>query len=154
MENQQFENQEWQTPQQHYVNTDPREQQGQQGQQGYYPQSMYVDPREKIQPAPRRRRPWLWIVAAIVIIALLAGGIQSGLRNFVNTSSETHTYAVSAMPRLVINDNTGTVTIHTGARTRMRASCLSVITSISMLLSPPMPTWMSTWIQVRLMLPV
>src|SRR5437763_8341591 len=114
MENQQFENQEWQTPRQHYVNTDPREQQGQQGQQGYYPQSMYVDPREKIQPAPRRRRPWLWIVAAIVIIALLAGGIQSGLRNFVNTSSETHTYAVSAMPRLVINDNTGTVTIHTG----------------------------------------
>ncbi len=114
MENQQFENQEWQTPQQHYVNTDPREQQGQQGQQGYYPQSMYVDPREKIQPAPRRRRPWLWIVAAIVIIALLAGGIQSGLRNFVNTSSETHTYVVSAMPRLVINDNTGTVTIHTG----------------------------------------
>ena len=114
MENQQFENQEWQTPQQHYVNTDPREQQGQQGQQGYYPQSMYVDPREKIQPAPRRRRPWLWIVAAIVIIALLAGGIQSGLRNVVNTSSETHTYAVSAMPRLVINDNTGTVTIHTG----------------------------------------
>src|SRR5207244_5024517 len=49
MENQQFENQEWQTPRQHYVNTDPREQQGQQGQQGYYPQSMYVDPREKIQ---------------------------------------------------------------------------------------------------------
>ena len=114
MENQQFENQEWQTPQQHFVNTDPREQQGQQEQQGYYPQSMYVDPREKIQPAPRRRRPWLWIVAAIVIIALLGGGIQSRLRNFVNTSSETHTYSVSALPKLVINDDTGTVTIHTG----------------------------------------
>lgn len=117
MENQQFENQEWQTPRQYYVNTDSREQQGPQGQQeqqGYYPQSMYVDPREKIQPRPRRRRPWLWVVAAIVIIALLGGGIQSGLRNFVNTSSETHTYLVSALPTLVLNDNTGTVTIHTG----------------------------------------
>src|SRR5205807_4979196 len=107
MENQQFENQEWQTPRQHYVNTDPREQQGQQGQQGYYPQSMYVDPREKIQPAPRRRRPWLWIVAAIVIIALLAGGIQSGLRKVFNKSRETHPNAESPMPSLVIKDNTG-----------------------------------------------
>src|SRR5437763_17168474 len=104
MENQQFENQEWQTPRQHYVNTDPREQQGQQEQQGYYPQSMYVDRREKIQPTPRRRRPWLWIVAAIVIIALLAGELHPGRRNVVNTSSETHTYAVSAMTRLVIKN--------------------------------------------------
>src|SRR5437588_10914224 len=109
MENQQFEKHEWQTPQQHYVNTGPREQQEQQGQQGYYPQSMYVDPREKIKPAPRRRRPWLWIVAAIVIIALLDGGIQTGLRNLVNTSRETHTYAGRAMPRLLNTDNTGTV---------------------------------------------
>jgi hypothetical protein len=114
MENQQFENQEWQTPQQHYGNTDPREQQGPQGQQGYYPQPVYVDPREKIQPPPRRHRPWLWIVAAIVIIALLGSGIQSGLRNVVNTSSETHTYSVSTLPTLVLNDDTGTVTIHTG----------------------------------------
>src|SRR5438477_12871439 len=95
--------------QQHFVNPDPREQQGQ---QGYYPQSMYVDPREKIQPAPRRRRPWLWIVAAIVIIALLAGGIQAGRRNDVDTSSETHTYSVSAIPRLGIDDDTGTDTLH------------------------------------------
>ena len=49
-----------------------------------------------------------------MIIALLSGGIPSGLRNVATISSETHTYAVSAIPRLVINDNTGTVTIHTG----------------------------------------
>jgi hypothetical protein len=109
MENQQFEHQEWQpSSQQNYVNTDPREQ------QAYIPQPGYIDPREKIQPAPRRRRLWLWIIAGLVIIALLGSGVQAGLKNIVNTSSETHTYSVYALPTLVLNDNTGTVTIHTG----------------------------------------
>lgn len=111
MENQQFEQQEWQSSQQSYVNTDPREQ------QAYNPQPGYIDPREKIQPAPRRRRLWLWIIAGLVIIALLGSGVQAGLKNIVNTSSETHTYAVIAnvLPTLVLNDATGTVTIHTGS---------------------------------------
>jgi hypothetical protein len=109
MENQQFEQQEWQSSQQSYVNTDPREQ------QAYIPQPGYIDPREKIQPAPRRRRLWLWIIAGLVIIALLGSGVQAGLKSFVNISSETHTYSITALPTLVLNDNTGTVTIHTGA---------------------------------------
>jgi DUF4097 and DUF4098 domain-containing protein YvlB len=108
MENQQFEHQEWQSSQQSYVNTDPREQ------QAYIPLPGYIDPREKIQPAPRRRRLWLWIIAGFVIIALLGSGVQAGLKSIVNTSSETHTYAIAALPTLVLNDNTGTVTIHTG----------------------------------------
>ena len=109
MENQQFEHQEWQpSSQQSYVNTDPREQ------QAYIPQPGYIDPREKIQPAPRKRRLWLWIIAGLVIIALLGSGVQAGLKNIVNTSSETHTYVVKALPTLVLNDATGTVTIHTG----------------------------------------
>ncbi len=109
MENQQFEHQEWQSSQQSYVNTDPREQ------QAYIPQPGYIDPREKIQPAPRRRRLWLWIIAGLVIIALLGSGVQAGLRNIVNISSETRTYTVNALPTLVLNDATGTVTIHTGS---------------------------------------
>jgi len=107
MENQQFDQQEWQ-PSQQYVNSDPREQ------QGYGPQPGIIDPREKIQPIPRRRRPWLWIIGALVIIALLGSGLQAGLRSIINTSSETHTYTVSALPTLVLNDDNGTVTIHTG----------------------------------------
>ena len=107
MENQQFEQQEWQSSQQN-VNTDPREQ------QGYGPQPGLIDPGEKIQPIPRRRRPWLWIIGALVIIALLGSGVQAGLRSIINTSSETHIYTVSALPTLVLNDDTGAVTIHTG----------------------------------------
>ena len=109
MQNQQFEPQEWQPlSQQSNINNDPREQ------LSYNPLPGYIDPREKIQPVPRRRRPWLWIIGIVVIIALLGGGIQSGLKNVINTSSETHTYAVSTLPTLVINDDTGTVTVHTG----------------------------------------
>jgi DUF4097 and DUF4098 domain-containing protein YvlB len=109
MQNQQFEPQEWQpNPQQSNINTDPREQ------QAYNPLPGYIDPREKIQPVRRRRRPWLWIIGIVVIVALLGGGIQTGLRNIVNTSSETHTYTIATLPTLVINDDTGTVTIHTG----------------------------------------
>lgn len=110
MENQQFEQQEMQPSQQPYVNTDPREQ------QEYNPQPGYIDQREKIQPTPRRRRPWLWVIAILVIIALLGSGVQAGLRNIDNTSSVTNTYAVSAQtaPTLVLNDDTGTVTIQTG----------------------------------------
>ena len=107
MENQQFDQQEWRSSQQ-YINTDPREQ------QGYGPQPGIIDPREKIQPIPRRRRPWLWIIGALVIIALLGSGLQAGLRSIINTSSETHIYTVSALPTLVLNDDNGTVTIHTG----------------------------------------
>lgn len=112
MENQQFEQPEWQSSsQQRYVNTDSREQ------QGYGPQPGLIDPREKIQPTRRRRRPWLWIIGAIVIIALLGSGVQAGLRSITNISSETHTYTVSAstLPTLVLNDDTGTITIHSGA---------------------------------------
>lgn len=114
MENQQFEQPEWQSSsQQRYVNTDPREQ------QGYGPQPGLIDPREKIQPIRRRRRPWLWIIGAIVIIALLGSGVQAGLRSITNLSSETHTYTVSStsLPTLVLNDDTGTITIHSGADT-------------------------------------
>ena len=119
MENQQFEKQEWQSqqsPQQYSINIDPREQQGQEEQQAYYPQSMYVDPREKIQPMPRRRRHWLWIVAALVIIALLGSGMQAGMRSFQHSNTETRTYELSTgvAPTLVLNDDTGSITIQTG----------------------------------------
>jgi len=131
MENQQFENQEWrsrqplqpsqpsQPSQQYSINIDPREQQGQEErgeQQAYYPQSMYVDPREKIQPMPRRRRRWLSIVAALVIIALLGSGMQAGMRSFQHSNTETRTYELSTgvAPTLVLNDDTGSITIQTG----------------------------------------
>lgn len=120
MENQQFEKQEWQpqqSPQQYSLNIDPREQQGQEEQQAYYPQSRYVDPREKIQPMPRRRRRWLWIVAVLVIIALLGSGVQAGMRGFQHSNIETHTYTyglgTNVVPTLVLNDDTGSITIQT-----------------------------------------
>jgi DUF4097 and DUF4098 domain-containing protein YvlB len=50
-----------------------------------------------------------------VIIALLGSGAQAGLKSFLNISSETHTYTITALPTLLLNDNTGTVTIHTGS---------------------------------------
>jgi DUF4097 and DUF4098 domain-containing protein YvlB len=112
MQNQQFEHQEWQpSSQPQYVNTDPREQ------QEFYPQPGYIDQREKIQPVRRRRRLWLWIIGGLVILALLGSGVQAGLRSIINTSSETHSYVVSAntLPTLVLNDTTGTVTVHTGS---------------------------------------
>src|SRR5947209_9275121 len=119
MENQQFENQEGQpqqSPQHYSITIDPREQEGHEEQQAYYPQSMYVDPREKIQPKPRRRRRWLWLVAAIVIIALLGSGMRSGMRGFQHSTTETRSYELSAgaVPTLVLNDDTGSITIHTG----------------------------------------
>src|SRR5438094_63591 len=127
MDNQQFENQEWrsrqpiQPPQQYSINVDPREQQEREGQQGYYTQSMYVDPREKIQPMPRRRRRWIWIVAAILIIALLGSGIQAGMKGFQHSSIESRTYELSAgvAPTLVLNDDTGSITIQTGASNKV-----------------------------------
>lgn len=119
MENQQFEEQEWQpqqSPQQYSITIDPREQQGPEEQQAYYPQSLYVDPREKIQPKPRRHRRWLWIVGAILIIALLGSGVQAGMRSFQHSNTETHTYELGAgvAPTLVLNDDTGSITIQTG----------------------------------------
>lgn len=121
MENQQFEKQEGQSqqPQQQYsITIDPREQDGQEEQQAYYPQSLYVDPHEKIQLKPRRRRRWLWIVAAIVIIALLGSGMQSRMRGLQHPTTETHTYtyglSTGVAPTLVLHDDTGSITIQTG----------------------------------------
>ncbi len=109
MNNQQFEGQQWQSSQQQYVNTDPREQ------QSYSPPPISADRGEKIQQSPRRRRrAWLWIVIGLVIIALLGSGINAGRTSFLNSSSETHAYSVSGLPTLVINDTTGSITIHTG----------------------------------------
>src|SRR5205823_4401315 len=111
MSNQRFAEPEWQSSEQRHMNMDPREQ------QMYNPQPINVDPGEKIQPLPRRRRsrPWLWIIAVLVIAALLGTGANIGLRGFQNTVTEAHTYTVSTHPTLVINDDTGSITIHRGS---------------------------------------
>src|SRR5947209_9002349 len=111
MSNQQFAEPEWQAAQQRNVNTDPRE-------QVYDPQPVNVDPREKIQPTPPRRRGrlWLWIVIAVIILAVLGSGVNAGFAGFHSTTTETHTYVVQgSVPNLIINDDTGTITIQRGA---------------------------------------
>ncbi len=108
MMNQQFAEPEWQSAEQRNVNTDPRE-------QFMYNPPPVNDFYQKIQPQPRRRRRlWPLFVVVIILGFLLVGGISAGV-GFQNTVVETHTYAVSAHPTLVINDNNGSITIHRGA---------------------------------------
>jgi hypothetical protein len=119
------------------VNTDPREQQQywqgtpppqQQGGyvgQGYYagpgPQQMY--PGQYGQPWPQRRRrrgAFFWIFMLLimfVVIVILLGGILGLVfgRYGAYSSTETRNFSANAHPTLLINDDIGTVRVHTGS---------------------------------------
>src|SRR5947207_15265737 len=86
-------------------------------QQMYSQQPGNVYPGEKIQPTRRRRgRLWLWLVIVLAIVALLGMGVNAALSN-ASTTTETHRYTVSssASPQLVLNDDSGSITIHRGS---------------------------------------
>lgn len=84
-------------------------------QQSQAPQSDNTDPGANIQRS-RPRGLWFWIVIALVILAVIGAGVDAVFATFQNTTTETHTYSVSTNtpPTLVINDDTGSVTIQRG----------------------------------------
>ena len=101
-------------------NTDPREQP--QNTREYNEAGPYGDfGAQKIgtpqfgQKQNRRRSPWLWVIALLVIMALLGGGLglPRGGYHFSKIGSA-HTFSVGALPTIVINDDVGTIHVHTG----------------------------------------
>src|SRR6266581_4425121 len=136
MQNQemQFADPEWRRPQQTNSGTSQQE--------SFNPQPFNTDPREQLQEervyneagsygdfgaqkigAPqsrqrqnRRRSPWLWVIVLLVIMALLGGGLSlpRGGYNFSKVEPA-HTFSVGALPTVVINDDVGTIHVHTGS---------------------------------------
>jgi hypothetical protein len=101
-------------------NTDPREQP--QNEREYNEAGLYGDSgAQKIGTAQfgqrqnRRRSPWLWVIVLLVIMALLGGGLglPRGGHHF-SRIEPAHTFSVSALPTIVINDDVGTIHVHTG----------------------------------------
>ncbi len=69
----------------------------------------------------RGRRPWFWIVLAIIFLSLASGGFRSmnGFGNdahFGNNRAivENHDYGVSGQPTIVINDTSGMIHVGVG----------------------------------------
>src|SRR6266700_512274 len=102
-------------------NTDPREQL--QEERVYNEAGSYGDfGAQKIgalqsrQRQNRRRSPWLWVIVLLVIMALLGGGLSlpRGGYNFSKVEPA-HTFSVGALPTVVINDDVGTIHVHTGS---------------------------------------
>lgn len=68
-------------------------------------------------PSARKRRSWLWIVLALILLCvLLIGGalftaifVGSNFAGYTNTSTETRHYTVSANPTLVLNNDIGSI---------------------------------------------
>ncbi len=101
-------------------NTDPREQP--QNERAYNEAGPYGDfGAQKIgtpqfgQKQNRRRSPWLWVIVLLVIMALLGGGLglPRGGHHF-SKIEQAHTFSVGALPTIVINDDVGTIHVHTG----------------------------------------
>src|SRR6266516_2128267 len=109
MSNPQFAEPEWQSPQPGNGNTDL------QAQERDRAQPINTDPGEKIQPHAGRRRPWFWIISALIILAVIVAGADAAFAIFQHTATETHTYTVGSQPTLVINDDTGSITIQRGS---------------------------------------
>ncbi len=104
---------------------------------GYHYQQSTQMPR---QQARHRRGPWFWILAVIIVIALLANPIGEDIiaifwrvilaiaiigslfalftainRSRSSTSSiETHTFSVGAQPKIIIKDDVGAIRVHPG----------------------------------------
>ncbi|HZO75895.1 MAG TPA: DUF4097 family beta strand repeat-containing protein [Ktedonobacteraceae bacterium] len=103
------------------INSDPREQ-GQQY-QPEYPQTYGGSGQQQVGEklyAPRNRRPrhrgLLLILALLVLIVLVGGGIlsQTGISIMTQRSTSTHSFANVSHPKLVIRDSSGTIHIHSG----------------------------------------
>jgi len=72
----------------------------------------------------RGRRPWLWIIIAIIILGFMSGGFGSAFGGrgspfdrgfgFHNTFTETKQFNVSNQPTIVIHDVSGNIQVHTG----------------------------------------
>src|SRR5215469_18052637 len=102
------------------LNTDPREQP--RNERAYNETDPYGDfGAQKIgtpqfgQKQNRRRGPWLWVIVLLIIMALLGGGLglPRGGYHF-NRTQQAHTFSVGALPTIVINDDVGTIHVHTG----------------------------------------
>jgi len=101
-------------------NTDPRERP--QGERVYNEAGSYGDfDAQKIgtpqsrQRQYRRRSPWIWVIVLLVIVALLGGGLglPRGGYNFSKVEPA-RTFSVGTLPTVVINDDVGTIHVHTG----------------------------------------
>ncbi len=102
-------------------NTDPREQLQEErvyneaGSYGDFGAQKIGAPQSR-QRQNRRRSPWLWVIVLLVIMALLGGGLSlpRGGYNF-SKIEPAHTFSVGALPTVVINDDVGTIHVHTGS---------------------------------------
>jgi len=67
------------------------------------------------QRQSRRRSPWVWVIVLLVIMALLGGslGLPRGGNHFSKVEPA-RTFSVGALPTVVINDDVGTIHVHTG----------------------------------------
>ncbi len=116
------------------INTDPREQPQQFQQPVWQPpqprEEPYMQPGaypsagpqqmvgERVRPRPRRRGPgpWFWIILVLIILALSGvGRMGFGGFGFHNSVTDTaHNFTVQGLPIVVINDDVGTIRVHTG----------------------------------------
>ncbi|MFL5653542.1 MAG: hypothetical protein ACJ8CB_05120 [Ktedonobacteraceae bacterium] len=62
-----------------------------------------------------KNRLRFWIIIALIVLATAVAGVDAAFAIFQHTTIETHTYTVSAQPTLVINDDTGSITIQRGS---------------------------------------
>ena len=110
------------------INTDPREQPTWQAtppqqERPYMGPGVYAPPgpQQMVGVPPRQRRrgrgPWFWIIIVLIIIAL-SGGARASFSAFGPHSSiiePPRQFAVNGTPNIVINDNVGTIHVHTGS---------------------------------------
>ena len=62
-----------------------------------------------------RRSPWLWVIVLLIIMVLLGSGLGLPRAGYNFSKIEpSHTFSVGALPTIVINDDVGTVNVHTG----------------------------------------
>jgi hypothetical protein len=62
-----------------------------------------------------KNRLRFWIIIALIVLATVIAGLDATFAIFQHTTIETHTYTVSAQPTLVINNDTGSITIQRGS---------------------------------------
>jgi len=102
-------------------NTDPRERPQEErvyneaGSYGDYDAQKIGTPQSR-QRQYRRRSPWVWVIVCLVIVALLGGGLglPRGVYD-INKVEPARTFSVGALPTIVINDDVGTIHVHTGS---------------------------------------
>lgn len=102
------------------INNDPREQR--QNHQSESPQTYGESGQqqmgEKLRTSRERRprRGWIFLLVALLLIVLIIGGVVSQASSFASSlsSTATHSFSGVAHPKLVIQDDSGTVHVHTG----------------------------------------